>query len=134
MPTLQAAPESPEAARYDGLPASWSESARETYAQIAEEHTLDAATTAALFEACQLLAQADAMAEQIEADGLMVTGSAGQPVPHGLLSEVRLCRVQAIAALRALGVARGQSPASAAGAALAAKRHHGRTAGVRVGR
>lgn len=134
MPTIQAAPEPPDAARYEGLPASWSESAAETYVQIAEEHALDAAATSGLFEACQLLAQADAMAAQVEADGLMVTGSAGQPVPHGLLAEIRLCRVQAIAALRALGVARGQSPASQAGAALAAKRHHGRTAGVRIGR
>lgn len=37
-------------------------------------------------------------------------------------------------ALIALGIAQNQSAASKAGAALAAKRHHGRTAGVRSGR
>lgn len=52
--------------------------------------------------------------------------------PHGLLTEIRLARSAAIATVRALGVAPGQSAASAGGAALAAKRHRGRTPGVRA--
>jgi hypothetical protein len=118
--------------RYDGLPPVWSESAKETYVQIAEEHpNLDAASLSALFEACALFALADALAERVAADGYMVAGSQGQSVAHPLLSEIRLNRVQAMAALRALGLARGQSAASAAGAALVSKRWHGRTSGRR---
>jgi hypothetical protein len=118
--------------RYDGLPATWSESAKETYAQIAEENpNLDAASLSTLYEACGLFALADALAEQVAKDGYMVTGSAGQPAAHPLLAEVRLNRIQAMAALKALGIAQNQSAASKAGAALAMKRHHGRTPGVR---
>jgi hypothetical protein len=120
--------------RYEGLPADWSESVAETYVQIEDERDLDAASTAALFEACALLALADQMQAQVAADGLMVAGSAGQPVPNGLLTEIRLARSAAIGTLRALGVAPAQNAASAAGAALAAKRHHGRTPGVRMAR
>lgn len=121
--------------RHEGLPATWSDSAKETYAQIDEENpNLDAASRASLFEACALFALADALAEQVTKDGYMVVGSAGQPAAHPLLAEIRLCRVQAMAALKALGIAANQSAASKAGAALAMKRHHGRTAGVRAGR
>lgn len=121
-----------EANRYDGLPAAWSDSAKETYAQIDEENpNLDAASQASLFEACSLFALADSLAAQVAADGYTVTGSAGQTAAHPLLAEIRLNRVQAMAALKALGIAQNQSSASKAGAALAAKRHHGRTPGVR---
>jgi hypothetical protein len=118
---------------YDGLPASWSDSAKETYCQVeAENPSMDAATAATLYEACQLLAMADRMEERVNADGLMIPGSNGQMVPHGLLTEMRLARVQAMGALKAFGVAPGQNGASRAGAALAMKRHHGRTPGVRT--
>ncbi|WP_104103953.1 P27 family phage terminase small subunit [Arthrobacter sp. 08Y14] len=93
---------------------------------------MDAASAAALYEACNLLAIADHMEERVNEDGLMISGSSGQMVPNGLLSEIRLARVQAIAALKSFGVSPGQSGASRAGAALAMKRHHGRTPGVRV--
>lgn len=131
---LHPAPEPADDAedRYDGLPEEWSDSAKETYAQIDEENpTLDATSRASLFEACALFALADALAKEVSADGYMVTGSAGQPAAHPLLAEIRLCRVQAMAALKALGIAQNQSAASKAGAALAMKRHHGRTPGVR---
>lgn len=112
--------------RYDGLPADWSDSAKETYAQIEEEHPgLDAASLSALYEACGLFALADRLAAKVDDDGLMVSGSQGQLVAHPLLSEVRLNRVQGLAALRALGLAKSQTAASAAAASLASKRWHG---------
>lgn len=115
--------------RYAGLPNSWSESAKETFVQIEAEHaSLDATSLSSVFEACGLLALADALAERVEADGPVVSGSQGQPVAHPLLSEIRLNRVQALGSLRALGLARSQSGASRAGAALVSKRWHGRTA------
>ena len=120
---------------YDGLPASWSDSAKETFVQIEAEHPdMDATSLAILSEACNLLASADLMQERVDLDGLLTTGSQGQLVAHPLISEVRQARVQALAALKALGLARGQSGASQAGAALASKRWTGRTAGVRPGR
>ena len=112
--------------RYDGLPASWSDSAKETYVQIADDNAgLDAASLSTLYEACGLFSLADALAAQVEKDGYVVPGSNGQPTAHPLLSEVRLNRIQAMSALRALGIARNQSGASRAGAALVAKRWHG---------
>lgn len=135
MPHLSPAPEPPTANPYDGLPASWSESVRETYVNIESEHpNMDAATAASLWEACNLLALADSMEARVENDGLMIDGSSGQLVPHGLLTEIRQSRVQAIAALKSFGIAPNQTAASRAGAALAAKRHHGRTSGVRTAR
>lgn len=116
----------PDPDRYAGLPESWSESAKETYVQIEAEHpNLDAASLSSLFEACGLFALADALAERVAADGYTVPGSQGQAVAHPLLSEIRLNRVQALGALRSLGLARGQSAASQAGAALVSKRWHG---------
>jgi hypothetical protein len=117
--------------RFSGLPASWSDSAKETFAAIREDHpNLDAATDAQLYEACSLIALSDEMQARIDLDGLVVPGSRGQLAQHPLAASVIRSRAQAIAALRALGLARGQSSASAAGAALVAKRHHG----VRPGR
>lgn len=117
----------------DGLPTAWSESVRSTYTEIEREHpNLDAASLATLYECCSLLATADAMQSRVDVDGLVVSGSADQPVAHPLISEVRQARVQALAALRAIGIGREQSAASAAGAALAGKRHHGRGPGVRA--
>ncbi len=121
MTALSLAPE-----RFADLPAWWSASARETYAQIEEEHALGPIEAATLFEACALLAFADDAEALVRRDGLTSVGSMGQPTAHPLVAEVRQFRREALAALRALGLARGQSSASAAGAALAAKRHTGR--------
>ena len=118
--------------RFEGYPDTWSDSAIETYAQVLAEHrSLDAVSLATLAEACTLLAAADAMQSRVDADGLVVKGSAGQPAAHPLIGEVRLARAQALSALKALGLARSQSGASQAGAALASKRWSGGTAGVR---
>ena len=110
----------------DALPASWSSSAREVYLQITEEHPdLDVTTLASLYEACSMLATADSLSGQVEADGLMVPGSKGQPVAHPLVAEARMHRTAGLAALRALGLARRSGPAqsaSAAGAALVGAR------------
>jgi hypothetical protein len=108
---------------YEGYPPTWSDSAKETFAAIEAEHAdLDAVSRATLSEACTLLAAADAMQARIDADGVIVVGSQGQPAAHPLISEVRMARVQALSALKALGIARGQSRSSQAGSALASKR------------
>lgn len=110
----------------NALPPSWSESVQSTYVEIeAENPDMDAASLAALYEACELFAVADQMQKQVDTDGLLVRGSQGQSVAHPLIAEVRQSRVQGLAALRALGLAKGQSGASRAGAALAGKRWHG---------
>jgi hypothetical protein len=132
---LNTAAEAPETDPYEGLPEAWSASAKETYVQIEREHPdLDSSSLATLYEACGLFALADALQARVDEDGYVVKGSQGQPTAHPLLSEVRLNRVQAMSSLRALGIARLQSAASAAGAALVAKRWQGRTPGVRAGR
>ncbi len=120
--------------RYDGLPEAWSLSARETYAAIAEDRPdLDAVQTSTLYEAAALIATADAMQAIVDAEGLTTTGSQSQLVAHPLLSEIRLSRVQAMAALKALGIS-APSSASAAGSALVAKRWARRgTPGRRAG-
>lgn len=125
--TLSTVPD-PATDRYEGLPSSWSESARELYVAVEESNpNLTAAQLATLYEAAALIAQADACQLVIDADGLTITGSAGQTAAHPLLSEVRLSRVQAMAALKALGLAAHPvGSASAAGAALVAKRWQAR--------
>ena len=110
----------------DGLPITWSLSSRATFAEITAEHPyLDASSQATLYETTALLASADAMDARIEADGLVILGSRGQPAAHPLIGEARMARVQALAALRSLGLAKGQSSASVAGSALVSKRWHG---------
>jgi hypothetical protein len=114
--------------RYEGLPETWSQTARETYVQVAEAHPgLGPHALATLYNACALEALADCCDAQVLADGPMVTGSRGQMVAHPLLAESRQARAAAVAALRALGLAAGQGRASAAGAALAGKRWDGRS-------
>lgn len=109
--------------RFEGLPESWSESARETYVQVEEDlQDPDAATLAALFEACSLIARADALAEVVERDGYMIDGYRSRVI-HPAIAEERHARTEAMKTLRALGVAPGQSGASQAGAALVRKRY-----------
>lgn len=127
-------PESPPQDRYEGLPVHWSESAMETYCQIEEANpNLGPASTASLWECVALIALADACRVQVEKDGPMVQGARSM-VAHPLIAEERHARAAALAGLRALGLDSAQSPASAAGASLAARRWHGRTPGVRAGR
>jgi hypothetical protein len=110
---------------------AWSEGAKATYTAVKDEHPdLDATTIESLLTACAMISSADVMQAQVDADGLISRGSQGQPVAHPLIAEIRLARVQALAALRTLGLAVNQSPASRAGAALAGKRYQG----VRSGR
>ena len=116
----------PELDRFEGLPDSWSDSAKETHAAVTEDHPdLDVTALAALHHACALESSADALDAQVLADGPMIPGSSGQHVLHPAISESRLTRTAAVTALRALGIAPGQSPASAAGAALVGHRWSG---------
>ncbi|WP_396658389.1 P27 family phage terminase small subunit [Microbacterium sp.] len=111
--------------RYDGLPEEWSLSARETYAAISEDNPkATAAQLAALYEACALLALADALADTIPEHGLMTTGSQGQTVVNPAIAEVRALRRDALAALRGLSLTtdRSATSASRAAGALAARR------------
>ncbi|AWB88750.1 hypothetical protein [Homoserinimonas hongtaonis] len=109
--------------RYEGLPSTWSDSARETYVQIEEEApNLTAAQRAATYEAVSLLALADEVAKAIDEHGVMTTGSQGQLVVNPAVSEVRALRRDALAALRAIGVGTKIATASLAGSALASKR------------
>jgi hypothetical protein len=75
----------------------------------------------ALYEACELISHADKMQMVVDADGLVVEGSQGQPVAHPLVAEVRLYRRAALGAIRSLSAV-GRSSASAAASALANKR------------
>jgi hypothetical protein len=110
----------------DGLPITRSLSSRAIFAEItAENPYLDASSQATLYKASALLASADATDAHIEADGLLILGSRGQPVAHVLIGEARMARVQALAALRSFGLETGQWPPSAAGSALVSKRWHG---------
>lgn len=113
--------EPPEGFEEDGLPSSWSPSARETYLQISEAHpTLPPAALVVLFESCSLLALADRMEAQVDVEGLMVEGSKST-IRHPLLPEIRANRTSALAAIRGLGL--GQTgTGTAAGAALASRR------------
>ena len=114
--------------RYEGLPSQWSDNAKETHAAVFEEHPdLDVTGLAALHHACALESSADALDAQVATDGPMIPGSSGQLVLHPAISEARLTRTAAVAALRALGIAPGQSSASSAGAALVRQRWTGRS-------
>jgi hypothetical protein len=122
MTQPHAVPALPDPDPYEGLPADWSESAKATYAAIeADNPGLSAANTAVLYEVCSLLSLADHLQERVEADGFTSTGSKGQPTPHPLIAEVRLCRASAITALTRAGLG-PRSPRAAAGSALARER------------
>lgn len=117
--------------RYDGLPETWSQSARDTYVQVEDDlDEPDAGTLAVLFEACALIARADELDALVAVDGMMIDGYRSR-VLHPAISEARLARQSAMTHLRAVGVAPGQTTASSAGSALAAKRWRGQTSGRR---
>lgn len=102
---------------------AWSEAARATWDRVQEESgPLDAATATALREVCALISRADALGALVGEHGYTIQGSAGQTAIHPAVPEERHARREALTALRALGLASGQSGASRAGAALASKR------------
>lgn len=104
----------------------WSSGATSTFEEIlAANPSLSGGSIESLYAAVDLLSAADVMQAQINADGLLATGSQGQTVAHPLISEVRQYRKEALATIRALGLTT-RSSASAAGAALVAKRWNNR--------
>ncbi|WP_067201067.1 P27 family phage terminase small subunit [Microbacterium sp. XT11] len=108
---------------------TWSASAKRTFREVADAHPeLEKSTLSALYGACDLISEADAMQKVIDAEGRMVTGSMGQPVAHPLIAEVRQYRKAALDALKALGLG-GRSTTSAAASALANKRWSSRPPG-----
>jgi hypothetical protein len=58
-------------------------------AWAAREYELEHPHTELVIEAGRLLDRLDALAAALEADGMTVPGSAGQPRPHPLLAEQR---------------------------------------------
>lgn len=130
MSDLDAVPQDgdnpPDPDRYEGLPARWSHSAKEVFLQVEQANpNLLPHAAATLWECAALIARADACADRVEEDGPMIRGSRSV-VAHPLIAEERHARAAAIAGLRALGLAPGQSSASAAGAALVSKRWQAR--------
>lgn len=101
---------------------TWSSAAKKTFTDILEANpTMNDATLAGLYQACDFLAAADAMQRRVNADGVVAEGSQGQPVAHPLIAEVRHYRREAVTMLRSLGLT-AQSAASAAAVAMNAKR------------
>ena len=108
---------------------SWTASAKRTFREVTEAHPdLDKSTLSTLYGACDLMSEADEMQKRVDTDGLMVTGSQGQPVAHPLIAEVRQYRRAALDTIRQLGLA-GRSSASSAASALANKRWSSRPPG-----
>lgn len=121
-------PESaPDTDALEGLdvPDGLSPDAVDLIADVVESRELDAVEFQSLLQAARLVSLADRC--EAEVTDVVSVGSQGQPVAHPLIGEARSCRVAALAALRALGLAPGQSSASAAGAALVAQRWSGRS-------
>jgi P27 family predicted phage terminase small subunit len=91
---------------------SWRTSAKRTFTETVEaQPTLNSATLAGLYAACDLIDAADTMQRTVDTEGVIATGSQGQPVAHPLIAEVRHYRREAVALLRALGLT-AQSPSS----------------------
>lgn len=108
---------------------AWTASAKRAFRDVADANpTMEKAKLSALYSACDLLSEADKMQERVDADGLVVTGSQGQPVAHPLVAEIRQYRRAALETLKALAVD-GRGGSSSAGAALANKRWSSRPAG-----
>lgn len=80
----------------DGLPASWTTGARETFAAVTEERPdLTAAEVAELFHACALESAAERLDAVALAAGMVARGSTGQPCVHPAAIEARLARTAA---------------------------------------
>jgi len=107
------------------VPPGLSDEARDLFLDVTEaDPDLAADRFHALVQACRLVTLAD-RAEAALGDEFTVAGYKGQPTPNGLLTEIRLSRSAAVAALKSAGLVAATSSASAAGSALAAKRWKG---------
>jgi hypothetical protein len=104
------------------VPDDLSDEARDLFLDVTEaDPDLSADRFHALVQACRLVTLADRMEAALGAD-FVVVGYKGQPVPNGLVTEIRLARAAAVAALKAAGLQPPASSKSAAGAALVAHR------------
>lgn len=110
--------------RYADLPATWSDSAKETYAAIEEAAgTLTPAQAATLYEAVSMLAIADGLEATLPEMGYYITNARGATALNPAIPEIRALRRDALAALRGMGLKDGTGSAgSSAGAALAGAR------------
>lgn len=118
--------------RYEGLPEHWSDSTKELHALYLENNPEPSAVDAeTIFQICDLLAEAEANAAQVGADGRMVKGKDGVMVKHPLIPEIRLAKSTALAALAKLSAAEESASAnpSAAGRAMARQRWNVRKQG-----
>jgi phage terminase small subunit len=112
--------------------ASWRSSAKRTFADTLAAHpALSGPALTGLMSACDLIDAADTMQRKVDEEGVIASGSQGQPVAHPLIAEVRHYRREAVAMLRALGLD-SRSGASAAAASLANKRWASRPAAGNV--
>ncbi|WP_251440125.1 hypothetical protein [Microbacterium sp. USTB-Y] len=112
----------------DGLPTSWSASVRATYDAI-EDDLGDAITpeqASILYEACAMLAEAEALDDQVTTDGRMIFGYRGAQVLHPAIDAALRHRRAAVVALatirRAAPPKRDPQAASRAATALVGAR------------
>lgn len=84
------------------VPPHWPDAVRDIYDEVEATLPADGAAHATLVSACELLAIAYALDELVAREGLMLTGSTGQPVLNGAVSESRLARTAALASLSKL--------------------------------
>lgn len=114
--------------RYAGLPKTWPDSVKETHLAIEHAHegdlTPEQSTT--LYEACNMLATAEALDAQVSADGLMLINARGAQALHPGVAEARAQRRVALAALSDARIRQAATDAPTAGAALAGARWGGR--------
>lgn len=85
------------------LPARWPARARDLFTEVLEESPdLAGAALGSLFQACDLVATAEALDAVAEAAGYVSTGSTGQIVAHPATIESRLARTAAAVILKGL--------------------------------
>jgi hypothetical protein len=65
---------------------------RRFWRRLSDAFELSDAELELLSEACRVLDAIDGMSSQLVTDGLMSTGSAGQPIAHPLVAEIRAQR------------------------------------------
>ena len=97
-------------------PRGLSEKARRLWRETVEGFTLRADEYTLLEAACRELDLIEQMQSAITRQGLMITGSMGQPVAHPFISEIRQHRAQLTSILRALKIPDADAPDIQAGA------------------
>lgn len=103
-------------------PEGFSDDARDLFLDVTEASPeLAPQRFHSLVQACRLVSLAD-RCETAIGDDWTVPGYKGQPQANALIGEARLARAAAVVALKAAGLAPAPSSASAAGAALVARR------------